>query len=452
MRMAGPRGPTASDSQRRDIALRPWSIVMGLALFAVLFTFDIEFPIGQFASVSIWLIAATPLLIWTASLRRNLGRVIVFAVALSGFFVTHQLFASQFLYGVPLNRALTVGPVFAVSAALLFSSAINNSEKFLSAVVIATKLFLIVQFSVQFTELLFSFNFIALRDYQHYFLPIRRVSGLFFEPSHLGVALAVPAVFLVAYPRIWMARFGVGYTILFGLIALVCPSATLLATFAIAFVLLGLRSGRNAAIVSILGAVIFVWGSASVYENRDSDPIAMRIYQTAQAISGESPNGVNRSSMVLAKGFYIARRVLMEKPLGFGFDNASYANEDYGFEYGGREWRENDKDLVSTYSKVVAEMGWAGLIALMLGIFVLARAALRYKAEAAGILSMIALGLLLANIVRGSGYFSQGVILPFIWCWVLVFERRLTSLRSRRQVALNRVRPAFVMPRGPRNQ
>ncbi|MDO8297972.1 MAG: hypothetical protein Q7T19_16235 [Caulobacter sp.] len=424
---------------------------MGLALFAVLFTFDIEFSIGQFATVSIWLIVATPLLVWTAGLGKNLGRVIVFAVALSAFFVTHQLFASLFLNSVPISRSLTVGPVFAVSAALLFSSAINNSEKLLSAIVIATKTFLIVQFSIQLAELLFSFNFIAPRDYQHYFLPMRRVSGLFLEPSHLGVALAIPVVFLVAYPKIWMARFRVGYTALFGLIALVCPSATLLATVVIAIALLGLRSGRNAAALSILGALIFVWGSASVYENRDSDPIAMRIYQTAQAISGESPNNVNRSSMVLAKGFYIARRVLMEKPLGFGFDNASYANEDYGFEYGGREWRENDKDLVSIYSKVAAEMGWIGLLALILGILFLVRAALRYKTEAAGILSMIALGLLLANIVRGSGYFSQGVILPFIWCWVLVFERRPTPLRQRRQAALDRVRPAFAMPRGPGN-
>jgi hypothetical protein len=70
-------------------------------------------------------------------------------------------------------------------------------------------------------------------NYPHYFLPIRRFSGFFAEPSVLGLALP-PFIFLLIFrPRMYIKYLGKTGVAMLAAIILLCPSATLFAILAL---------------------------------------------------------------------------------------------------------------------------------------------------------------------------------------------------------------------------
>ena len=153
--------------------------------------------------------------------------------------------------------------------------------------------------------------------YQNYLLPIPAFTGLFTEPSHFALALS-PLVFMLLIEfRAFRRHVGLPYVGVLAVLAVLCPSGTLIGITALAACIwfsasaLRMRIGGLAG-VAILGIVV---GLAIVFVPEISE----RVFGVLSANAYDPLGEQNLSALLFEKGKQMAEYALWNFPLGVAF-------------------------------------------------------------------------------------------------------------------------------------
>jgi hypothetical protein len=192
--------------------------------------------------------------------------------------------------------------------------------------------------------------------YQNYILPLPAFSGLFTEPSHFALALS-PFLFLVVNrPSVFRQYIGTRYLWLMAGMAVLCPSATLIAITALAACIsfsanaLRLRAGGIAAVLVL--AVVLAFAIVVVPQ------ISERVFGVLSVNAYDPLGEQNLSALLFEKGKQMAQYALLNFPLGVAFLNIVILAPEAPVSYlADAVFYMNSQDGSSILFKGVCEMG-----------------------------------------------------------------------------------------------
>jgi hypothetical protein len=155
--------------------------------------------------------------------------------------------------------------------------------------------------------------------YQNYLLPIPAFSGLFTEPSHFGLALS-PFVFMLLIDfNAFRQHVGTAFVGVIAVLAVLCPSATLIAVFSLAACFSLSASAWRMKIGGI--AVVVVLGIALGLAVMFVPEISSRVGGVLSANAYDPFGEQNLSALLFEKGKQMAEYALANFPLGVAFLN-----------------------------------------------------------------------------------------------------------------------------------
>jgi hypothetical protein len=191
--------------------------------------------------------------------------------------------------------------------------------------------------------------------YQNYILPLPAFSGLFTEPSHFVLALS-PLLFLVVNrSSVFRQYIGMRYLWVMAGMAVLCPSATLIAITALAACIsfsanaLRLRAGGIAAVL-VLAVVTFAIVIVPQISERVFGVLSVNAYDPL----GEQ----NLSALLFEKGKQMAEYAVLNFPLGVAFLNMVILAPEAPVSYvADAVFYMNSQDGSSILFKGICEMG-----------------------------------------------------------------------------------------------
>ena len=270
--------------------------------------------------------------------------------------------------------------------------------------------------------------------YPHYFLPIDRRSGFFGEPSFIALGMG-PFIFMAMFNFGLFRRYlGLSSLGLIVLIAVLCPSATLIG--------IGLLSGAivifhrtlkgrgfgligGALLVSILGAAIIV--------------IPAVAHRFTGVLAGDNSSLLleqNMSTLVFIKGRQMATYAIQHFPLGVAFMDMeslqTHASVSRAFEY---LYTLNSNDGSSILFKGISEFGIMFVLVSLLAAWRFLRA--MFRDDGNSLFNMLVLSLQFAafsHFIRGSSFFDGLVTIGFSIFVFEILQERL-GIKTRRRAA-----------------
>lgn len=285
-----------------------------LFLGAVWLTSSFAVPLGPFDGVPFYIcIAAVVLLL-------NPGEATVRAASLLAL-----LFGYELLKVIQPEFVWTTKSLMGLAAFVCVATAAHMSMQFLSSESSSSLaqwlrfVLLLIASSVAVDQAL---AVASLREspYPHYFLPIDRHSGVFFnEPSHLALAVA-PYILMAAYNFKMFKRYlGMRSVLALATTILLCPSATLFGVCILAGAVVLIARLLTGRALGVIGSAAFVGGLT--YAALAAPEIAER-FVGAISISPDAPLAEqNFSVLIFTKGREMAEYALQHFPLGVGFLN-----------------------------------------------------------------------------------------------------------------------------------
>jgi hypothetical protein len=275
--------------------------------------------------------------------------------------------------------------------------------------------------------------------YQNYLLPIPAFTGLFTEPSHFALALS-PFVFMLLIDfGAFRRHVGLAYVGILALLAVLCPSGTLIGIIALAAGIsfsasaLRMRMG-GAAGVAILGAAV---GLAIVFVSE----ISGRVFGVLSANAYDPFGEQNLSALLFEKGKQMAEYALWNFPLGVAFLDmailAPYAPVSYVADV---VFYLNSQDGSSILFKGICELGILFLVFVVAAFVRFFRAATRSNTFA----NLVVLSFqftLFAHFIRAGSYFQGCLVIGFAIC---IFEL-LQTRTIQRVLTLGRLKSSPVL-------
>jgi hypothetical protein len=286
--------------------------------------------------------------------------------------------------------------------------------------------------------------------YQNYLLPIPAFTGLFTEPSHFALALS-PFVFMLLIDFDGFRRHvGLPFVGVLVVLALLCPSGTLIGITALAACIwfsasaLRMRIGGLAGVV-ILGMVV---GLVTVFVPEISE----RVFGVLSANAYDPLGEQNLSALLFEKGKQMAEYALWNFPLGVAFLDmailAPYAPVSYVADV---VFYLNSQDGSSILFKGICELGILFIVFAVAAFVRFFKAATRANTFA----NLVVLSFqfsLFAHFIRAGSYFQGCLAIGLAVC---IFEllqvcsiqhvltlgslRRSPLLQSRRIRAAGRI-------------
>tara|TARA_R110002050_G_scaffold242271_6_gene378659 strand:+ start:10816 stop:12063 length:1248 start_codon:yes stop_codon:yes gene_type:complete len=290
-------------------------------------------------------------------------------------------------------------------------------------------------FILQLIQIVFQFLGLYESGYYHYFLPIPRVSGFFYEPSHFAIALSPLIFYIVVFYRRFIEVFGVKFFSVFVFSCFFDLSSTLFLIFLLSFfsrfIIFYSRSYWFP--VGVIFAIILVCFSAGLlfyYSPDFSDRLSTLWLLVFQ---GENPDTTfNPSSLLFYKGLESMLYSAENYPLGVGmlnmssisiFSSVSQLNDFYE--------EQNSHDGTSMLFKMLSEFGFFSIV-LFFGLVKVFNKVKISSIEKAYFQSEYLVLLcfvfpIISSMVRGSSYFDGGVILSISILLGIVFRNRMVS-------------------------
>lgn len=273
---------------------------------------------------------------------------------------------------------------------------------------------------------------------------VGKYSGLFSEPSHVAFSLFPCFAVMLASADRNMRRWG--YVVL-GILLVISRSSTLIG-FIAAWLIYRLalhRKLKETAVLAFGATMLLIFAASSNYDVLIA-PTVNRVVGIAAASDAE-----NISSLVYVQGWQDAwANLVRTRGLGLGFDMmgchplpdvsvrrvlAIAVDEDL-----------NAQDGSFIFAKVVSEMGLAGIaffIAVIWSWVKLEKSIRTASGEAARSAAKIQSSLIFcfvaSSFLRGTGYFSGGVLL-----WIAAVSGASTWQRSRR--VTSKIKPKLGVP------
>jgi len=141
-------------------------------------------------------------------------------------------------------------------------------------------------------------------------------------------------------------------------------------------------------------------------------PIVDRAGSLLVIFTEGSSVGANASSLILATAIFVTGATLVAHPFGMGVDRYIYANAEFGTQFASVQMLQvNARDGASILAKYLTEFGDLGAVLFVLFVFYLRRRFIRTPNKDLGIICAVSACIILANSVRGAGYFSGGIVL-----------------------------------------
>ena len=257
--------------------------------------------------------------------------------------------------------------------------------------------------------------------YQNYLLPIPAFSGLFTEPSHFGLALS-PFVFMLLIDfNAFRQHIGTAFAGVIAVLALLCPSATLIAVFSLAACfslsasILRMRMGGIAA-VTALGIAVAL---AIIFVPEVSERAGGVLSANAYDPFGEQ----NLSALLFEKGKQMAEYAIMNFPLGVAFLNmvilAPYAPVSHVADI---VLYLNSQDGSSTLFKGICELGILFIVFAAAAFMRFFRATTRANTFPELVMLSFQFALF-AHFIRAGSYFQGCLAIGFSVCIFELLER-----------------------------
>lgn len=278
--------------------------------------------------------------------------------------------------------------------------------------------------------------------YPHYFLPIDRRSGFFVEPSFLALAIS-PFIFMAMF-NFGLFRRYLGWSSLglIGLIAVLCPSATVIG--------IGLLSGAIVVFDRTLkGRAFSMIGSALLVTILGAAIIAIPAIaeRFTGVLAGDNSSLLleqNMSSLVFIKGRQMATYAIQHFPLGVAFMNMEslqgYASVSSFSSY---LYTLNSNDGSSILFKGISEFGIMFVLVSGLAAWRFLRAMSRDDGRS--LFNILVLSIqfaAFAHFIRGSSFFDGLIAIGLSIFLFEILQERLRGTARRKAKA----RQAFARP------
>ncbi len=285
-------------------------------------------------------------------------------------------------------------------------SVLRGSYDALKTFFLSVKYLLFIQVLVQLVQLVLWMNGVFNTNYNN-IMGMPRVYGLFAEPSHVAFSLS-PFIYLLFFEtrlmKEWIGKWGI---LSIFVIFILCPSTTLVGIIGLALFFRQWKSvssirafaARTVFNLVVIGPVI--WSVIYIPALSDRMTDLYTILDDPSAIT----TALNLSSLLLYKGYEMARASLTHFVLGVGFLNLQFLNE-YSAVSLLNEWlyEANKADGTSFGFKAVGEYGYIGLSIIVYAIAVFVKNL--KKAEAQYVLENSLIFGLIVTCLRGASYFD----------------------------------------------
>jgi hypothetical protein len=421
---AGEREMTGEETApERKLTVR--QTLCGLYLAAIWLTSQYAVPFGDFERIPFY-IAFTALVYVVLPMRAMLSGVLLLLV-LGGYEI---LKSAQTDFEFTAKGALGIVAFSCVMSTAYFSL---KALQDLSASQLGNWLRLIILIIAGGAGLEI---FLALADlaqpaYQNYILPIPAFSGLFAEPSHLGLALS-PFIFMLFFGFAALRRHvGACYIAVIGAVALLCPSATLIGITALAACVSFSANALRLKIGGLAGVVAL--GSAVAIAILLVPEISDRVFGVLSANAYDPFGEQNLSSLLFEKGKQMAEYSLHNFPLGVAFLNmvilAPYASVSYLADV---VFYLNSQDGSSILFKGVCEMGVLFIVFAVASFIRFFNAASRPKSFESLVFLAFQFAFF-AHFIRAGSYFHGCLAIGLSACiFDLLTSERLQRIRNMR--------------------
>jgi hypothetical protein len=420
----------------------PKSGLIAVAQLAlVLCGWTIKIPAPFVDGCQLWIAAGTFLIPWYFLQSRSEKPLFSYIWTVSFVLIfLHLIIAAITTFG-----GIDVRSVLIVAVATLFVSFIATifmkNENVLLLLLSAMRLALVLVTITVILDLcggdFFGGSF---HQYVHYFLPIFRPVGMLGEPSFVGVFLAPFLFLMIVCTHYWKMYFGKFFTFCVFLIAMLCPSATLVVVLTGALLIrtfgalkslnIGHMLKRFITPLLVIVALMGIW-QQTFY--KIISPVTER-FTSLLYISSSDAQMLNGSSMILGVAIFVTRDAVTQHPFGFGMDRYIYANHRYGYQYTANPFfvENNARDGTSILLKFITEFGAVGISTAIYFFWALFR---KYRVSAYAderLVILICSYILFAVSVRGVGYFSGGMVLAIgilvgLWKRPLLVRRDLVT-------------------------
>lgn len=300
--------------------------------------------------------------------------ILVFLVI---FIIQLKLFGIHFS-NIP--RTLIYIPAFSFLIVFLYRNFKSLTPRAVEYFFIASSYLIYAQFITQILQLflfLMGIRSIPNFTYINYFFNYPRASGFFYEPADLAYSLS-PFIFLFIYDyKSYIKRFKKYTAVCLIFIFILSPSATFFVILILALLIRlykFIRSNLSVTRLIKFFILILLFLSVTIYIFYKNTGLHNRAFQVIDYAA--SPNLVstktNLSVLGFIKGLQMSEKALTKYPLGVGILNMQYLNKFSSVSKLGKFYKRlNEHDGTSLAFKMVSELGYFGLLIIIISFIVL---------------------------------------------------------------------------------
>jgi hypothetical protein len=233
----------------------------------------------------------------------------------------------------------------------------------------------------------------------------------FNENSHFGLAI-VPVIFYLLF----LSKMNISIRIIFLFFIIILsylnPSMTLLAGLVVTIFIVSPKFWKFKKLTVLCIFFFFYAIFSNNYFLKEKNKI-IDVFK--------KPQNINLSSEVYLASFFVAKKAILKKPLGYGFNNYHLAFDEFIKDFKPHNKLVlvlNRKDASNNFSKIISEFGIFSFFYfyLLLSFFI-------RKNVDSNIRLFLIIPLIIQTFFRGAGYFNGGFLLFLIYTFLLWKEK-----------------------------
>ena len=233
----------------------------------------------------------------------------------------------------------------------------------------------------------------------------------FNENSHFGLAI-VPVIFYLLF----LSKMNISIRIIFLFFIIILsylnPSMTLLAGLVVTIFIVSPKFWKFKKLTVLCIFFFFYAIFSNNYFLKEKNKI-IDVFK--------KPQNINLSSEVYLASFFVAKKAILKKPLGYGFNNYHLAFDEFIKDFKPHNKLVlvlNRKDASNNFSKIISEFGIFSFFYfyLLLSFFI-------KKNVDTNIRLFLIIPLIIQTFFRGAGYFNGGFLLFLIYTFLLWKEK-----------------------------
>ena len=233
----------------------------------------------------------------------------------------------------------------------------------------------------------------------------------FNENSHFGLAI-VPVIFYLLF----LSKMNISIRIIFLFFIIILsylnPSMTLLAGLVVTIFIVSPKFWKFKKLTVLCIFFFFYAIFSNNYFLKEKNKI-IDVFK--------KPQNINLSSEVYLASFFVAKKAILKKPLGYGFNNYHLAFDEFIKDFKPHNKLVlvlNRKDASNNFSKIISEFGIFSFFYfyLLLSFFI-------RKNVDSNIILFLIIPLIIQTFFRGAGYFNGGFLLFLIYTFLMWKEK-----------------------------